>query len=258
MAVDQVIIARGRLSNASKWFAHRGWDVLPQNERGRSILRWGADHAWLAGPDNPKRSVRRWCRKHAPWLTDAELEQIVRETETSNKRWTGDQSAAVLEIGVRDREALHLWFFGADDDPAYERRNARKREKAAARARKSRAARSTGRPRGRPALDLSPEEKAARIREQNAERQRRRRASCKKPSRDIIDIGTVTHLSVTLPKSPSLFQLRSKCAERLKRDGADHRPIVFEGDTLPAETGGCAKAPPPPMNQFPPAWTVTR
>jgi hypothetical protein len=65
----------------------------------------------------------------------------------------------VLEITVRDREALQLWFFGADDDPAYERRNARKREKAAARARKSRAARSTGRPRSRPALDLSPEAK---------------------------------------------------------------------------------------------------
>ncbi|NOJ43303.1 hypothetical protein [Bradyrhizobium australiense] len=192
-----VIRARGRLANAKTWFAHRGWDVLPDNERGRRILQWGADHAWLAGPANPKRSVRSWCLRWAPWLTDAELNQLVRETEARDKRWTNDQSATVLEIGVRDREALRLWFFGADDDPNYQRRQELKRAKDAARKRKSRVAHNTGRPRGRPPLDLSPEELAARKREQAAERQRRRRASRKNKSRDIIDIGSVTNLSVT-------------------------------------------------------------
>jgi hypothetical protein len=42
------ILARGRLSDAKKWFDHRGWKALPQNDRGRSIMRWGADQAWLA------------------------------------------------------------------------------------------------------------------------------------------------------------------------------------------------------------------
>src|SRR5882724_1433146 len=93
MAADQVIIARGRLANAKKWFTHRGWDVLLDNERGRRILEWGVLHAWLAGPANPRRSVRKWCRRWAPWLTDTELNDIVADAMTSNKRWSGDHSA---------------------------------------------------------------------------------------------------------------------------------------------------------------------
>jgi hypothetical protein len=69
----RVIRARGCLKEAKLWFGHRGWEVLPKSERGRRILRWAADQAYLASPDNPKRSVRRWCRRWAPWLTPAEL-----------------------------------------------------------------------------------------------------------------------------------------------------------------------------------------
>jgi hypothetical protein len=71
-----LIRARGRLSDAKKWFAHRGWSVLPQSDRGQRILEWGADMAWLAAEVkglNPrqadqkrKRSVRNWCRSKAP------------------------------------------------------------------------------------------------------------------------------------------------------------------------------------------------
>ena len=145
-----VLIARGRLSDARKWFAHRGWGVLPQGRRGRRILKWGADHAWIASPDNPKRFVRRWCRRWAPWLKPASLDKLVAATERSNKRWSSDQCAAVLEITVRDRSTLRLRFIGASDDPNYEIRLDLKREKGKERARKFRAAHSTGRPRGRP------------------------------------------------------------------------------------------------------------
>ncbi|WP_156438443.1 hypothetical protein [Bradyrhizobium valentinum] len=157
----------------------------------------------------------------------------------SNKRWTSDQSAMVLEITVRDREALQLWFFGADDDPHFEQRIKLKRAKGAARARKCRAARSTGRKRGRPALELSPEEMAARIREQNAERQRRRRASRKNPSRDIIDIGSVTDLSVTLPQTPILLPapLDVRRAPQARRPPVPNEAIVMlelvEAELLP-------------------------
>src|SRR5437899_2373293 len=139
-----VLIARGRLSDARKWFAHRGWDVLPQDERGKRILQWGADHAYLASPANPERGVRRWCRRWAR-LTDAELAEIVANTRTSNKRWNADQCAVVLGITVRDHTALRLRFLGACDDPNYETRLAVKREKGAARNRVYRAARATGR-----------------------------------------------------------------------------------------------------------------
>jgi hypothetical protein len=37
---DTVMFARGRLADARKVFEHRGWDQLPQNDRGRAILRW--------------------------------------------------------------------------------------------------------------------------------------------------------------------------------------------------------------------------
>lgn len=116
------LFARGRLKNAKKWFTHRGWDVLPQSERGQCILQWGADHAWLANPANPERSARNWVRKWAPLLKGAELEQFLADTTTSNKRWTNDQSATVLEISVADRENLKLWFLGADDDEDYAKR----------------------------------------------------------------------------------------------------------------------------------------
>src|SRR5580704_15957097 len=90
---------------------------------------------------------------------DAELDQLVADTATSNKRWTHDQSAAILGIGFRDREAHGFRFIGADDDPNYDIRCEAKREKGAARVRRFRAAHSTGAKVGGPALQLSEEEK---------------------------------------------------------------------------------------------------
>ncbi|OKO80153.1 hypothetical protein AC629_27880 [Bradyrhizobium sp. NAS80.1] len=132
--------------------------MLPPSAYG--TLRWGADHAWLADPVNPIRSVRRWCRRWAPWLTGAELDQLVDETKTSNKRWSHDDSAVTLGITVRDRQTLSLWFVGASDDRNYEMRLGIAKAKAAARARKSRAKNSSGRPPGRPRLEI-PAWKAA-------------------------------------------------------------------------------------------------
>jgi hypothetical protein len=138
------LLARVRLADARKWFAHLGWDVLPQSSRGRRVLQWGADHAWLAAPSSPQRSVRRWCRRWAPWLTVNELNKLVTDTENSNKRWSHDQSASVLEISVTDRTNLKLWHIGANDDPNYEVRLGIQRAKAAERVRKYRAANGTG------------------------------------------------------------------------------------------------------------------
>lgn len=154
------LVARGRLADARRWFTQRGWEVLPQGIRGQRILQWGADHAWLASSDNPKRSVRRWCRRWAPWLEPSKIDELVASTETSNKSWNHDQCATVLEITVRDRTALGLRFIGADDDPDYEQRRAAKKAKNAAANRRWRAAHSTGRKRGRPKLEV-PAWKAA-------------------------------------------------------------------------------------------------
>jgi hypothetical protein len=141
----KTLLARGRLSEAKKWFAHKGWKEPPQN-----VLEWGCDQAWTAAEvkglhprqalQKQKRSVRNWARSKAPRLTLVELEALVARTVTSNKRWSRDQSAAVLGIGVRDSQEHGFKFLGADDDPNYVNRNKAKAEKAAARARKYRAA----------------------------------------------------------------------------------------------------------------------
>jgi len=107
-----VVIARGRLADARKVFDSRGWEVLPQGKRGQKILRWGANHAFLARPANPERSVHNWCSKWAPWLfidtprARAELAELLACVKTSNKRYSADQCAAVLEITVSDRQGL--------------------------------------------------------------------------------------------------------------------------------------------------------
>jgi hypothetical protein len=144
--------ARGRIGNLNKLMAVRQWDVLPQGRRGQRILRWACHHVWRAADRNPERSVRNFCRKRAPYLKPAEVDQLVAATaDGCTTWWSNDDSAAVLEVGVCEREANTLWFIGACDDPDYEMRNMVKAAKAMMRARRRRAAKSTGRPRGRPA-----------------------------------------------------------------------------------------------------------
>jgi hypothetical protein len=189
--------ARCRLKEAKTWFTHRGWEVLPRSERGWSILRWGADHAWTASTANPKRSVSRWCRRWAPWLSDAELNEIITASETSNKRWSDDQSAGVLEISVKDREKFKLWHFGANDDPFYVARHDIKRTKAAERSRRYRAKKRTGAKPGRPPRELSADDKLARSNAQAAKRMRQYRALRKTPSSHLKGIDSVTEFSVT-------------------------------------------------------------
>jgi hypothetical protein len=184
--LDQnALIACGRLADARRWFQYRDWKTLPKDDRLQPILKWGADHAYLACPTNPPRSVRRWCRKWAPWLTAAELGQIIAYTKTSNKRWAHDQCATVLGITVRDRQKLNLRFIGANDDPDYQVRSGIKRAKAAERSRRHRAKHSTGAKRGRPKSEgLKPWEVIG-ISRRTYYRQRSCENGTKNASRDI-------------------------------------------------------------------------
>jgi hypothetical protein len=116
------LIARCRLKEARIWLEDQGLKHLPDNERGIRIVRWGADQAWCAAPKNPQVSVRRWCHKWAPWLTRSELDAMVIRTATSNKRWSIDQCAIVLEVSLEDHMRLKLRHIGANDDPSYDLR----------------------------------------------------------------------------------------------------------------------------------------
>jgi hypothetical protein len=113
------LIARCRLKEARIWLEDQGLKHLPNNERGIRIVRWGADQAWCAAPKNHQVSVRRWCHKWAPWLTKSELDAMVIRTSTSNKRWSIDQCAIVLEVSLEDHMRLKLRHIGANDDPSY-------------------------------------------------------------------------------------------------------------------------------------------
>jgi hypothetical protein len=206
----KTLLARGRLSEAKRWFAYRDWKVLPRGIRGQQILKWGADHAWLAAQTDQKRkrSVRNWCHRWDPRLSDAELDQIVKDTVNSNKRWSHDQSATVLEISVRDREAHCFRFFGAMDDPNYEIRHAVKREKAAARARKYRAANGAKPRTVYEANSLSRTKPWERDGISRRTWERRRKKADASASRHLNSISSVMHLRHSESEPPDLSRAR--------------------------------------------------
>jgi hypothetical protein len=256
-------------------FADRQWDVLPQGIRGQRILRWGADHAYLADPANPEISVRRWCRKWAPWLKPAELDEIVAYTQTSNKRWSDDECAAVLEVNVADRLRLRLRFIGADDDPNYEIRAGLQREKDAGYSRTYRAKHRTGRPRGRPKSDRVPawvaagaSSRATYYRNLKAEKNETENPSgllSKNRSPDAISVS---------PVSPASMRGAPKASPR-QHDAVDigdapvaldarpaptpPRPMVIRLDAAPdgfiIDEDGHSFTPPPPYQRRPPPRT---
>jgi hypothetical protein len=96
--------------------------------------------------------VRRICGGLAPYLKELELAELIAETRVANRRFSNDQCAMVLEISAMDCLAQAFRFLGCDNDPEYLARHKARRERNAACQRKRRAACSTGRPYGRPAL----------------------------------------------------------------------------------------------------------
>ena len=267
-----MLIARGRLKEARKLFAHRGWEVLPQGIRGQLILKWVSDHAWLAYPANPKGAVRRHCGQLAPWLKEDGLAELIAATAESNKRWSHDQSATVLEISMRDSRALGFRFVGCDDDPTYERRLKIKRAKSAARQRKFRAANSTGRKRGRPKSEGVPAWVAAGFSSersyyrhkargtapaQSGSKNASRYISKKNMKRDGISLPPV---SVTEYQS---HESQPPAFERGPPEAAPSpppRPIVICLDAAPTDglivdEGGREFTPPPPYERRPPPKT---
>jgi hypothetical protein len=180
--LDYTMKARSILKNLRIWLKVKGWEILLKDKRRHSRLRWLADHACLANPKNQKAAVRRECLKVAPDLSDDEVDDLIAYTKASNKRWTPDQSAAVWDIGFLHRERHRLWHFGAFDDINYERRIDLNLEKEAARKRNARAARSSSRPRGRPRLNMTADERREHDKALATKRQQKRRASRLNPS----------------------------------------------------------------------------
>lgn len=56
-------------------------------------------------------------------MTPVDVSAEIERAKTSNKRWSADQCAIVLEIDLDDHVRLKMVAIGANDDPNYERRN---------------------------------------------------------------------------------------------------------------------------------------
>jgi hypothetical protein len=243
MVDKSVLIARGRLKEAHIWFAHRGWDTLPQGRRGQKILAWCAIQAWLGYPHDPEAGVRRKCGGLAPYLKEAEWIELIAETRVANKHFNHDQCALVLEISVIDCLEHGFKFLGADNDMNYGTRHKAKRARNAACQRKRRAACSTGRMGGRPALQLSEEDRLARRRAQGAERKRAERER-KKVVRDVT-LNPVTGQD-RITGEVTVFSVTSDRPSRA-RPSASRPPIIIntqDRDNIDAD-GDAFGAPPP-------------
>jgi len=76
--------------------------VLPQGIRGQRILALCACLAWDGYPSDPTAAVRRICGDLAPYLKGPELAELIAKTWATNRRFSHDQCAMVLEISVSD------------------------------------------------------------------------------------------------------------------------------------------------------------
>lgn len=227
---DYVVRARCILKYLRAWFEIQGWKAIPRDKRRNGRLRWVADFACVAYPRDQKRAIRRECLKVAPDISDDEVDRLVDYTGTSNKWWTADMSATVWGISARARDRHHLWGFGANDDINYEWRIQRNLEKDAERKRIGRAAKRSGRPRGRPRLDMTPAEKKAHRNSQAAERMKRYRLR-KNPSAPIRTTADALKRNAAHPPYPTTIDQRRepKATRRLLDDDIDDELITDGG-----------------------------
>ena len=171
-----IMKARGRIKKARRWLDHPRRRVRPKSRRGQIILGWVADQARLAYPADPESAVRRLCREFAPRLTEAAIDELIVASETSNKTWSNDQCAVTLGISFDDNLEIGFRFIGCNDDPNYDRRREREDAMSAVYSRRYRAKNGASTKRGRPRLDLSEADKEVR-RALDAERKRLSRAA---------------------------------------------------------------------------------
>jgi hypothetical protein len=123
-----------RISELNRLFQARHGEVLPDNDMGRECVWIAANHLiLLAGV--PSVRLFEWAKLHAPWLTTAELEQLLSDAASKTQIWTADGLAWRLKLTYADRQALKIKTIGSIDVNKRERANLRK---AAAKAREKR------------------------------------------------------------------------------------------------------------------------
>jgi len=120
-----------RIAELNRLFEARHGKILPDNELGRECVWIAANHLILL-PGVPSARFFDWAKERAPWLTAAELEQLLADAASKTQTWTADSLAWRLKLNYADRQALKIKTIGATDCNKWQRAKIRK---AAAKAR---------------------------------------------------------------------------------------------------------------------------
>lgn len=130
-----------RIAELNRLFEARHGIELPNDETGRQCVMIAAHHLiLLAGL--PQDRLMRWAYDRAPWLTVAEIEQILADVAAHPKTWRADSLAWLLKLTYADRQTLGIKTIGAIDCNKTQRA-AKRRAAAKARAKAYRAAQKT-------------------------------------------------------------------------------------------------------------------
>lgn len=128
-----------RVAELERLFVSRFGIELPYDDAGRDDLVLIAHHIGRRAGE-PGRRIATWCRTHAPWITAAELEQLVDDVRTKPRRWRADTLAERVNLTEAERSRLKITTIGAVDVTKAERTAARLARARETKAQKRRAA----------------------------------------------------------------------------------------------------------------------
>jgi hypothetical protein len=118
-----------RKAEMQRIFRDRWGRTLPDDDAGRSDLRLMADHLAQLGT----HYITGWARVWAPWLTEDELDALIRDVG-QGRYWKPDDLGRELNLKYRTRKRLRIKTIREVDRTTAQRRKARKKQKAAAEA----------------------------------------------------------------------------------------------------------------------------
>ena len=143
-----------RLREVERLCRSRYGRFLPDDDDGRDSLELVAHHiAHLGG--KVEAHIIAWAQAWAPWIPDPEAKALAAKVMAKPAKFTADRLAWRLGLKAAERAALKITTIGAVDLSKAERLALRKEKRRAAdRARWAR--KRSGKPRGRPKLNLRP------------------------------------------------------------------------------------------------------
>lgn len=113
-----------RLVDLATVYRSRYGLILPNDDAGRDDIALAVDH--LAALAHPKKHITQWLDLWAPWLTLAEVNDVIANGITNRRNWTADQLAWRLRLMKEERTMLSITTIGAIDHPKAARKKRRK------------------------------------------------------------------------------------------------------------------------------------